>query len=104
MFLTEFTPSYSLTHNGDDAPQNSYIRLDALLLNTTFHTIPNKNHCEGSNEIICLVTLLLHPTKISLRTNVLYSCGCGGGVILQGNLSPCCPVLSANLLGHRSVL
>ena len=21
MFLTEFTPSYSLTHNGDDAPQ-----------------------------------------------------------------------------------
>jgi len=21
--LTEFTPSYSLTHNGDDAPQNS---------------------------------------------------------------------------------
>ena len=23
MFLTEFTPSYSLTHNGDDAPQNT---------------------------------------------------------------------------------
>ena len=22
MFLTEFTPSYSLTQNGDDAPQN----------------------------------------------------------------------------------
>ena len=23
VFLTEFTPSYSLTHNGDYAPQNS---------------------------------------------------------------------------------
>ena len=25
MFLTAFTPSYSLTHNGDDAPQNSFL-------------------------------------------------------------------------------
>lgn len=82
--------------------QSSYIRLDALLLNTTFNMIPNRNHCERSNEIICLVTLL-YPTKIPLRTKALYSCGCGGGVILQGNLSPCCPVLSANLLGRRSV-
>ena len=32
MFLTEFTPSYSLTHNGDDAPQNFVIGDDLSLV------------------------------------------------------------------------
>jgi hypothetical protein len=58
---------------------SSYIRLDALLLNTTFNMMPNRNHCEGSNEIICLATLLLYPAKIPLRTKVLFSCGWGWG-------------------------
>jgi len=29
VFLTEFTPSYSLTHNGDDAPQNPVLQVNS---------------------------------------------------------------------------
>jgi hypothetical protein len=31
VFLTEFTPSYSLTHNGDDTPQDYVVDLEIPL-------------------------------------------------------------------------
>ena len=42
-FLTEFTPSYSLTHNGDDAPQNcEYICSGCFIMFSVFTKIDNK--------------------------------------------------------------
>ena len=42
-FLTEFTPSYSLTHNGEDAPQNLFLPSEMTLDFITVHVLMNGN-------------------------------------------------------------
>ena len=89
-FLTEFTPSYSLTHNGDDAPQNcgsvlAYAENCVVFIATVRqHTAPQliqydavKLHTPGSRVLLekltCSLLVKKFPAFFGLKDSLLYA-------------------------------